>query len=259
MIPTLFSIGSFTLHSYGVMVALAFSVAIYLARRQAIREGIQSEIFLDMSLWVIVGGILGARTLYVIVSWEQFTDHWLDVFKLWQGGLVFYGGLIGALLAVLLYCRKHKFAIWKLFDICAPYAALGHALGRIGCFLNGCCYGKVNATWGVVFPALNDSMPHLPTQLYESLADFLIFTGLVIFRKFKRFEGQLLWLYIMVYALVRFGLEFLRGDEIRGTIGISWLHTSQLIALILFVVSAGMLGILGRGATIKKNHSNRTR
>jgi phosphatidylglycerol---prolipoprotein diacylglyceryl transferase len=246
MHPILFSIGPFTLKTYGLLVAIAFAVSVYLAWKQARREGVDSDTFLDMTVWIVLGGILGARLLYVLVSWHEFSDAPLDIFKIWQGGLVFYGGLIMAILAVILYCRKKKLSVWHLLDICAPYAALGHAIGRLGCFMNGCCYGSEHATWGVVFPSLGDNIAHLPTQLIESGANIVLFLGLIVFRSQRRFTGQLVWLYVLGYATLRFGLEFLRGDEIRGSVVFSWLHTSQFIAVLAMGLAGWMFFRLGR-------------
>ncbi|MCK5243575.1 prolipoprotein diacylglyceryl transferase [bacterium] len=251
MHPILFSIGPFTLKTYGLMVALAFAVSIVLAWKQAGREGIDSDTFLDMTLWIVIGGILGGRVLYVIVSWHEFVENVLDVFKIWQGGLIFYGGLFMSILAVILYCRKKQLSTWQILDICAPYAALGHAIGRLGCFFNGCCYGPVNTTWGVIFPSLGDNLPHLPTQLMESVANLLLFLGLLAFRPKRQYVGQLVWLYIFGYAVLRFGLEFLRGDEIRGSLLFSWLSTSQFIALFAMGLAGGMLIWLGRAVRLK--------
>lgn len=244
MHPILFSIGSFTVRSYGLMVAIGFALAIYLAWRQAGREGIDREKFLDMTLWVIVAGILGSRFMYVLVSWREFVRDLPGIFMIWRGGLVFYGGFAFALAAVWLYCRRFQLPLWRMFDLCAPYAALGHALGRIGCFLNGCCYGRPGTFCGVVFPGLGDGITRLPTQLFESGLNFLLFFGLLFLRRFRRFAGQLICTYVFAYALGRLGLEFLRGDEIRGVLFFPWLHTSQVIALVAMAAALGTYLVL---------------
>ena len=237
MLPILFSWGPFTLRSYGVMVAIGFGLAIYLAWRQARREGIDPERFLDLTLWVMIAGLAGARLLYVLVSWREFAAAPWDALKVWQGGLVFYGGFILALAAMVLFCRRHRLPVWKVLDVSAPYAALGHAIGRVGCFLNGCCYGPPSDSCGVVFPALGDHVPRLPVQLAESVFNFLLFFGLLWLRPRRRFAGQLAWLYVLSYALGRFFLEVLRGDDIRGL----WagLSTSKFLALAAMLSAAG--------------------
>jgi len=252
MYPILFSIGPLTLRSYGLMVALGFALSIYLAWREAQREGVDSEKFLDMALWVVISGIIGARILYVVVSWQEFVNNPLAIFKIWQGGLVFYGGFFMAVAAVFIYCRRYQLPLWRIMDICAPYTALGHALGRIGCFLNGCCYGRPHETWGVVFPSLQDNIPRLPTQLFESGINLILFVGLLFLRRRQHFAGQILWTYVFCYAVLRFILEFFRGDEIRGSFLYVWLHTSQLIALMAMGLAVGMLIFLRYSAKRKK-------
>jgi phosphatidylglycerol---prolipoprotein diacylglyceryl transferase len=239
MFPILFSWGAFTLRSYGVMVAAGFGLGIYLAWRQAQREGIDPERFLDLTLWVMVAGLVGARLLYVLVSWREFAAAPWDALKFWQGGLVFYGGFILAVLAMVLFCRLRGLSLWKVGDVSAPYAALGHAVGRIGCFLNGCCYGPPNTPCGVVFPGLGDQVPRLPIQLIESAFNLLLFFGLLWLRPRRRFAGQMGWSYVFVYALGRFFLEYLRGDEIRGLYTRFGLSTSQLISLAAMLTAAG--------------------
>ncbi|MBN1595292.1 prolipoprotein diacylglyceryl transferase [candidate division FCPU426 bacterium] len=252
MHPILFSIGPLTLRSYGFFVALGFALAIYLAWRQAKKEGIDPDHFLDMSLWVVISGIVGARLMYVLVSWDEFVAEPLAVFKIWEGGLVFYGGFIAAVLAAVFFCRQHRLPIWKVLDASAPYAALGHAFGRIGCFFNGCCYGLVHPVFGVVFPNLQDNLPRIPTQLLESLGNALLFLALLFLKRRRRFDGQVFWAYILLYACLRFFLEFLRGDEIRGNVFFPWLHTSQLIALLGMFLSAGVMWYVARKKPIGK-------
>ncbi|MEW6516406.1 MAG: prolipoprotein diacylglyceryl transferase [candidate division FCPU426 bacterium] len=248
MLPILFSWGPFTLRSYGLMVATGFGLAIYLAWRRARQEGIDPERFLDMTLWVMIAGLAGARLLYVIVSWRDYAAAPLDALKFWQGGLVFYGGFICALLVMILYCRLRGLPLWKVLDLSAPYTALGHAVGRIGCFLNGCCYGPPNAACGVIFPALEDHTPRLPIQLFESAFLLLLFFGLLWLRRRRRFDGQMAWVYVFAYALGRFILEYFRGDEIRGLWTPLAFSTSQLISLAAMAAAAGFYLYLQRRA-----------
>lgn len=244
MHPILFSWGPITIHTYGFFSALGFLLAIYLGWRRAGREGLPQDKFLDLAFWILLAGIAGARALYVIVSWHEFSGRPLAIFKLWEGGLVFYGGFVLAVLAAVVYIRLQGLPLWKTADVCAPYIALGHAVGRIGCFFNGCCYGPVSQRWGMVFPGLGDQAPHLPTQLLEAAYNLALFILLARWR--PRFAGQVFWWYVALYGAGRFGLEFLRGDEIRGHVLFSWFSTSQLVAVLAAATALAALRLLGR-------------
>lgn len=239
MFPVIFSWGAFSLRSYGVMVALGFGAAIYLAWRQAQREGIDPERFLDLALWVMIAGLVGARLTYVLTLWRDYAAAPWDALKFWQGGLVFYGGFALALLVMVWFCRRYSLPLWKVLDLSAPYTALGHAVGRVGCFLAGCCYGVPNDRCGVVLPSLGDQTPRLPIQLFESAFNLALFFGLLWLRPRRRFAGQMAWTYVFIYALGRFLLEYLRGDEIRGYWAGLGLSTSQGIALAAMLLAAG--------------------
>jgi phosphatidylglycerol:prolipoprotein diacylglycerol transferase len=196
---------------------------------------------------IIVGSILGARLLYVIISWRDYVQDPLAILRLWEGGLVFYGGFAAAALLGWWYLRHQHLSVTAMADLTAPYVPLGHALGRLGCFAQGCCYGTVSPRGGLVFPSLGDGLPHLPTQLYEAGFNLLLFLLLLSLRHGRRLApGQLFWTYLALYAAGRFSLEFLRGDEIRGTVFWPWLHTSQAFAALGAVLAIGMLIYLGR-------------
>ncbi len=245
MHPVLFTFGPITLHTYGLCVALGVLLAVWLAGRRARSEGLSRDAFLDLALWLIVASIVGARVLYVLVEWRQFAVRPLDAFKLWDGGLVFYGGLAFAALVAPWAARAKGLPLGRVADLAVPYVALGHACGRVGCFFAGCCYGLPDPAYGCVFPALGDSVPHLPTQLYEAAFLFALFSFLLWLTSRRRFTGQVFWTYLATYAVWRFLVEFLRGDEVRGWVLWPWLHTSQAIALLVFAASAVMLVVLG--------------
>src|SRR5437899_9922706 len=167
------------------MVALAFLAGLWTASRRAKLTGVAPEKVLDLGPWLIVGAILGARTLYVTSYWrEQFAEHpFPDIFMIQKGGLVYYGGLIGASLGCILYARWKKVPLWKLADIMAPSIALGYVFGRIGCLMNGCCYGRAcSLPWAISYPAGNPlgspTSPVHPTQVYESLLSLCLYAGL---------------------------------------------------------------------------------
>jgi phosphatidylglycerol---prolipoprotein diacylglyceryl transferase len=203
-----------------VMLALGFLLAVVLCRAEAPHAGINPDGMLDLSFYILAGAILGSRFFYVLTNWPEFAGNPLDVVKFWRGGLVFYGGLIFAFLIGAWYVRKHKLSFRKMADVIAPSIALGQAMGRLGCFSAGCCYGKpTTAFWAVTFRDSNSlaplGVPLHPTQLYESAATFGIFLALILMRRRERFQGRLLWFYLLFYSAARFIIEFYRGDP-RG-------------------------------------------
>lgn len=237
------------IHGYGVMVALGFLAGSWYVSKQAKKFGENPNLALDLVFYILIAAILGSRILHVLVSdRERFLENPLVLFKIWEGGLVFYGGLIASLLAAIWFFRKHRLPAWKWADFFTPALALGHGIGRIGCFMSGCCYGKplLKETWySIVFPPnpatlAPASIPLVPTQLIESFAEFLIFLGLNWMLKRKKFDGQIICLYLMLYAAVRFVIEFWRGDLERGFVFGTSFSTSQLIAVLMFAMGAGM-------------------
>src|SRR5204863_5198879 len=187
-----FRFESLTVHWYGVMMALAFAAGLWTASRRALLQGIAAEKILDSGLWLIVGAIVGARTLYVISYWqEHFAGKpiW-EIFMVQKGGLVYYGGLIGASLGYIVYALKKKLPLWKGADILAPSIALGYVFGRIGCLMNGCCYGRVcDLPWAIHFPQGHETYPNAvhPTQIYESLLNLGLYAGLAWLYRRKKF------------------------------------------------------------------------
>ncbi len=250
MYPVLFRIGPFALHTYGVFVAMAFLSAIALALREARREGEDANKILDLSLYILVAAIVGSRILYVLVNWSAFRHDPFEIVRIWHGGLVFYGGFIGALIAALWYIRRKGLPLLKTADIVAPSIAFGQFVGRIGCFFSGCCYGKTcDLPWAVIFTHAESlaptGVPLHPTQLYSALNSLLIFLVLVGLKRIKGFEGQIFWAYVLLYGVTRFILEHFRGDE-RGMFIEGMLSTSQLIGPIMAVIAIAMMIILRR-------------
>lgn len=254
MYPDLFKIGPFTLHTYGVMLAAAFFLALAVAVRQAKREGIAPERILDLGLYLLISAIVGSRILFILTEFKYYINHPLKIFMFWEGGLVFFGGLILAIPVGIYYIRKHRLPLWQVADIAAPSVAIAQAVGRLGCFSAGCCYGKpTDLPWAVTFRDPNSlarlDIPLHPTQLYESLGTFLLFLFLISMRKRKSFDGQIFWLYTLLYSVLRFIIEIFRGDQIRGMILGTPLSTSQGIAILLFGISIYMLFRLKKGKT----------
>lgn len=223
MYPILLKIGSFTLHTYGVLLAIGFLLAVFLALKEARRVNIDPNIVLDLAFYILISALIGSRLFYVFDNWDEFRDQPISIFYFWRGGLVFYGGLIGAFLVGLWYVKKSHLKFTLLADLVAPSIALGQAIGRLGCFSAGCCYGKpTEILWAVTFKDPHTlaprDIPLHPTQLYESLATFSIFLILIVMRRQERFQGKLFWYYLLFYATARFIIEFFRGDPRGWTI-----------------------------------------
>ena len=212
MHPILFRFGPFHLYSYGLMLAVGFLTASALASRRAAAAGLDPNRIQTLSLVVLVAGLIGARSVYVILNWELFRSDPLEILRLDHGGLVFYGGLAAGLLAGLSYIRKAALPLLRTVDLMIPPLVIAHAIGRLGCFFNGCCYGKpTSLPWAFVF--LPDGLPRHPTQLYESGALLLIFFVLKNRERGRAAPGVLLLTYGFLYGAWRFCVEFLRGDN----------------------------------------------
>lgn len=263
MYPVLFTIpftGGLRLHTYGLMVALGFLVGLFWVGRESKRVGLPSEKLMDLAFYIIVSAIVGSRLFYVLVEDpSMFWSHPLDVFKVWEGGLVFYGGLLGAVATSAWYMWRHQLNFWKVADIFMPGVAIGHAIGRLGCFAAGCCYGKPAphaAWWTIIFPSEGEGLapggtPLYPTQLMESGAELAIFLFLVYLSRKKKFDGQILLMYLILYSIIRIILEFYRGDFVRGFI-VGGMSTSQFVSFVL-IISAIVCWVL-RSRKTTLNH-----
>jgi len=236
MYPVLLKIGSFTLHTYGVLLAMGFLLAVFIALKEARRVNIDPNLVMDLAFYILISALIGSRLFYVFTNWDEFRDEPISIFLFWRGGLVFYGGLICAFLVGFWYVKKKHLKFTPLADLVAPSIALGQAIGRLGCFSAGCCYGKpTGIPWAVTFKdsytlAPRD-IPIHPTQLYESLATFSIFLTLIIMRRRERFQGKLFWYYLLFYATARFIIEFFRGDP-RGWIIPQILSPAQGVSIL---------------------------
>ncbi|MGV3772474.1 MAG: prolipoprotein diacylglyceryl transferase [Verrucomicrobiales bacterium] len=217
MQPEAFTILGVTIYWYGVLAALGFLFGFGTAARRAPREGLSPETVSNLAPWLIGGTLVGARLFYVVTFWdEQFAGRpiW-DVFMIRRSGLVFYGGLVGASLATILYCRLYKVPLWKLADVMSPSIALGHVFGRVGCVATGCCYGSpTSLPWALHYP--KDHATHgigvHPAPLYESGLNLILFFALVWLWKRKKFNGQIFAAYLLSYAVLRTITELFRGD-----------------------------------------------
>lgn len=241
MHPVFFHIGSFKLYTYGFFVAMGFMTAVWVSKKNAKPHGIPSETITDLFFVILVSALTGARLLYVLINFDVYKNSVLDIFKIWNGGLVFFGGFIGAVAASVIYCRMKHLHVWKTADIISPGVALGHAVGRIGCFFAGCCYGKqCDLPFAVIF---NDpetlapiGVPLHPTQIYSVFSNLILFFILLYIQKKKKFDGMVFLIYIMLYSLFRFIIEFFRGD-FRGDFIFDFLSMSQGIGLIVFFIA----------------------
>ncbi|MCX5906180.1 MAG: prolipoprotein diacylglyceryl transferase [Deltaproteobacteria bacterium] len=245
MVPILVKFADFTLHTYGVLLAVGFLLAVLWAAREARREGVDPNLILDMAFYLLLAALVGSRVFYVLSNYHEFRDNPVAMVKFWQGGLVFFGGFLCAVVVGTWYVRKHRLNFQQMADILVPSIALGQAIGRLGCFAAGCCYGlPTNLPWAITFRNENSlaplGIPLHPTQLYESGATFIIFIVLMAMRKSRRFQGKILWYYILFYSTIRFIIEFYRADP-RGWFVPEVLSTSQAIAIPLVVLAVFML------------------
>jgi phosphatidylglycerol:prolipoprotein diacylglycerol transferase len=251
MYPVLIALGPLQIPTYGFLMAIGFLMAFNLVIKKAEIREININKLANLLFIILLFSILGSRFVYVALRWEIFSRNPLDIFKLWKGGMVFYGGLIAALTASLLYCRIASLPIGEIADMMAPSLALGHVFGRLGCFAYGCCYGhETTFCTGVHFPFDSAGVYRHPTQIYEAIAEFLIFLFLTFLYKHwihpltgvrgKGYrDGSLLLVYVVLYSTFRFFNEFFRGDN-RGGQWLFGLSVSQNGALFLILVSVIM-------------------
>jgi phosphatidylglycerol:prolipoprotein diacylglycerol transferase len=265
-------------HTYGILVAGGFLVAMSMAARAAERSGLDKEKVLDLSFGILVAAMIGSRVLFIIVNWDEYAHDLVGIFEFWKGGLVFYGGFIGAVLFSIWYMRRHQMEFFPYADALAPTVAVGQALGRLGCFSAGCCWGEAcdahyalaarfppeslayqsQASNHLIAPGALSTIPIHPTQLYEALGTALIFLFLTYWRSRKRFHGEILALYLMMYAPLRAVVETFRGDEERGRVfnflggwaRHAWwnLSTSELISVGIFAAGVAIYVIQSRKA-----------
>ncbi len=244
MHPIALQLGDLAIRWYGVMAAVGFLAATALVCWNRRMAKMSSDQATGVVMTAMIAGVIGARIFYVIQFFSSFRDNWLGIFRIDRGGLVFYGGFFLALIAVWGYCRWQRLELLRVFDVMTPALAIGHAAGRIGCFLNGCCYGKpTQLAWGVLYP--EGSAPARqypgqalhPVQLYEAGLNVLMFGILVwLVRRGKR--GMASAAYLTLYGLMRFGDEFFRGDHRQFWNGFT---PAQVIGLVLVPVGIGLL------------------
>ena len=250
MHPILFSIGPITLHTYGFFVALGLLVGISLGLREGRKVGYEPQALMDTIFYIVLAGIIGSRVFYVAQNFSAYRVHPLDIFKLWEGGLVFYGALLGGLPVGWYFMKRHGYGFWPLFDAFAPSIAIGQAFGRVGCFFAGCCYGcRTDLPWAVTFTdpqcLAPQNIPLHPTQLYTAFALAVIFVILYSMRNRTRFTGQLACAYLILHSIVRFSMELLRNDDRLYLAGIP-ISVTQIVSIVLFLVGITSYILLNR-------------
>ncbi len=262
MNPIAFHLGPLTIRWYGVMVAAGFLVGFTILQRRAGKgAAVNRDEAGNLALTAMIGGMIGARLFYVAENWVEYSRNLLEIVRIDHGGLVFYGGLFGAVAAVWLRCRWKKLPVWEVADLFAPALPIGHALGRVGCFLNGCCFGRPwSGLLGVSYPPESDvhriqlikglsapdsmqCLPVFPIQLAAALMNLAIFGVLLVAAPRMARRGRLFALYVMLYSGMRFFLEFARGDYLE-TLGP--FTPAQVVCLLLFPAGVVLFVLLGR-------------
>lgn len=251
MHPVLLEIGPLIIYSYGFMLMIAFLLSIFIAVREAKARAISADVVYDLAFWILLGGLIGARLSFVFYNWPLFVVNPWEAFAVWEGGLSFYGGLVGGLIAGLAFVYWKNLPVEDLFDIVGLVLPLGIAVGRVGCFLNGCCYGKpTQVPWGVTFPSLGYKVH--PTQLYELVYAFFIFLFLYFYR-YRIGRGNVFFVFLLIYSFFRFLNEFLRVNP-PFLLGLSG---SQVVSILAFVCSVVFLAFRFKGEKSEGFNSGR--
>jgi len=249
MCPDLFSIGPVTLHTYGLFVAIGFFVGLMITARLAKSEGISPQQVMDMGFIIILSAIIGSRVMYVLMNASYYRHAPLDMLKIWEGGLVFSGGVIGVVLTMVWYIKRNGLPLGKIADLWAPAIAIGQGIGRIGCFMAGCCYGKpTDLIWGVTFTHSHSlasplNVPLHPTQIYSSISGFIIFLVVLLLYLRKKFQGQVFLWFLILHSTARLATERFRGDD-RGILLGSNMSMTQLVAVLILISSVTILFVV---------------
>jgi phosphatidylglycerol:prolipoprotein diacylglycerol transferase len=250
MLPRLIEIGPFTLYSFGLMVILGFGGGLWLAGRLARRRGLPGDAFMDAAVLTLFASVIGARLLFVALNWEEYSRSLLEVAALWRGGMSFHGGVIAGVLSGVLYMRRRGIPVGAMADAAAPGLAVGYAVGRIGCFLNGCCYGvPTDLPWGVHFPGVGSgpSVHYHPAQIYATIINLLL--AAVLVRAYGRPHrvGQIMALYVCGYSVYRFLIEGLRKGVTADVFAFGLTEAQVFSALTLALGAAWWMWLQRRG------------
>ena len=258
MLPDLFSIGPVTLHTYGLCIAIGFILGAFITVKLGRKYGMTPQQIMDMGFVMVLWGLIGTRVAYVLMNISYYRYNLLDMFKVWQGGLVFSGGLIAVFLVLGWYIIRYNYSFWQLGDLWAPAGAIGQSIGRIGCFMAGCCYGKpTDRIWGVTFSHPKSlaplNIPLHPTQLYAAFSGMLIFMILLILHKKKSFNGQVFLWFLILHSTSRLLIERFRGDNRGIIIGSEWTIT-QVVTIILLISAVTVLFMMKSISEKKKGN-----
>jgi phosphatidylglycerol:prolipoprotein diacylglycerol transferase len=240
MHPEICRFGHFTIYSYGLMLVIAFMVGSTLAAQAAKRNNIDPDIIFNLSFFVFILGIVGARIFYVLDNLNYYLNNPLEIIMLQKGGLAWFGGLILGTISGYIYIKVNKLPAYKIIDLFAPFLALGQSIGRLGCFLNGCCFGKESALG--IYSAAQDALL-IPTQLYSSFLLLIIFVILRIMQDKPHKDGQIFFTYLLLYSVKRFSIEFFRGDSPAFFYGLTLF---QVLSLAVFFLAATKLILINR-------------
>lgn len=240
----LFKIGSVTIYTYGLMMALAIASAIIMSYFRAKSKGLSQDALIDIAIYGVIFGIIGAKVVFFLTELPEIIKNPSYIIDTLSSGFVLYGSLIGGVGAAYIYCRIKKLDFLRYFDLVVPSISLAQSIGRLGCFFAGCCYGRpTSSPFGITFknsPFAPNGVKLIPTQLISSGGDLLIMAVLLVFSSKERKKGQTAGLYMILYSIGRFLVETLRNDP-RGNVGI--LSTSEFICIFVFVFGIFMFNL----------------
>lgn len=231
MYPVICQIGPLTVYAYGAMLAVAVIVCTFFLQREAKRRNINPEVIFDLVFWTVISGVIGSRIFFILLNLSYFINRPSEIIMLQHGGLAWQGGLILSTLTAVFFLKRKSLPVADTFDLVAPYIAFGQAIGRIGCFLNGCCYGR-EVWWGIYFP-VHQARLH-PTQLYDAFGLVIIFLILKKYERIKKIPGEVFVLYLLLASSQRFMVEFFRADHTVFWMGLS---IFQIISLSIIVIT----------------------
>lgn len=232
MFPVLVKFGPLTIYSYGVAMAVAVFIALSLFLEEAKRQGYVKDAIVDLGMITVVSGIVGARLLYIGLNFSFFMEHPEEIIMLHHGGLAILGGIVFGVLAVYVFCRKKKLSFLKIADLLVPFVAFAQAIGRIGCFFNGCCYG-IPSRYGFYFP-VHDAVL-VPSQLISSFLLLVLYVVLRATQRRAHSAGSVFARYIIFYSVLRFFVEFIRGDSLKPFFGFT---IFQLFCIVFFMMGS---------------------